>query len=396
MATGLKPDCFRCTHAIVLTPRGWACDAFEQIPLDVLSRKRLHTSEIEGDGGLRFKAKKPQEEGGYQAVSKDEMRCENCSLFLAPRGCRILLGEVSNLGWCPGWTQDLPEGGKPGLQVVADAATRPHLFLDLDGVLADFDAGYESVTSSRPDKLADDEVWKTIEQYPGFYRDLPLMPDAMVLWCYAKQFNPTILTGIPSSIPGAESDKRAWVAEKLGANVPVICCASKDKASYASPGDVLVDDWEKYKDKWTGVGGVWVTHTSATDSIEQLERVMEAARQDSVEVMPAAGVMIVTAAGKVLVLKRSDSGQWAFPGGKIEEGETPEQAAIRECEEETGFRPEVHSEWTRRSKDGVDFTTFFALIRDEFEPKLNEEHTEHRWLPVDDLASGSLRHLGLG
>ncbi len=40
---------------------------------------------------------------------------------------------------------------------------------------------------------------------------------------------------------------------------------------------------------------------------------------------------------RVLLFKREDFRIWALPGGTIEAGETPEQAAIREVQEETGF-----------------------------------------------------------
>lgn len=44
--------------------------------------------------------------------------------------------------------------------------------------------------------------------------------------------------------------------------------------------------------------------------------------------------------GRVLLVKRAKpplAGCWAFPGGSVEAGETPEQAALRELEEETGL-----------------------------------------------------------
>jgi 8-oxo-dGTP diphosphatase len=60
-----------------------------------------------------------------------------------------------------------------------------------------------------------------------------------------------------------------------------------------------------------------------------------------------AGTMIVVAAaladaeGRVLLQRRPDgkamAGLWEFPGGKIEEGERPEAALVRELEEELGI-----------------------------------------------------------
>jgi 8-oxo-dGTP diphosphatase len=55
-------------------------------------------------------------------------------------------------------------------------------------------------------------------------------------------------------------------------------------------------------------------------------------------------VGIVLTEGSVLMLKRSQKEgplQWAFPGGKLESGESPESAVLREILEETGIRCEV-------------------------------------------------------
>jgi ADP-ribose pyrophosphatase YjhB (NUDIX family) len=41
--------------------------------------------------------------------------------------------------------------------------------------------------------------------------------------------------------------------------------------------------------------------------------------------------------GRILLQKRSDSGNWALPGGTMDIGETFAQSAIREVNEETGF-----------------------------------------------------------
>ncbi|MFB6145421.1 MAG: NUDIX hydrolase [Candidatus Nanohaloarchaea archaeon] len=40
--------------------------------------------------------------------------------------------------------------------------------------------------------------------------------------------------------------------------------------------------------------------------------------------------------GKLLLLYREDEGHWEIPGGKVKEGESPTEAAVREAEEEIG------------------------------------------------------------
>ena len=51
----------------------------------------------------------------------------------------------------------------------------------------------------------------------------------------------------------------------------------------------------------------------------------------------AAGGLVVRD-GRVLIVHRPKYDDWAFPKGKLEEGETWEDAALREVEEETGLR----------------------------------------------------------
>ena len=112
--------------------------------------------------------------------------------------------------------------------------------------------------------------------------------------------------------------------------------------------------------------------------------------------------MFITAAGETLLLKRGPGGDWpgawCFPGGKVEDGETLEQAAVRECEEELGFCPDgPRKVFTRRVSDNqapipadainpvppigepVDYTTFIQYVPGRFDPQLNGEHTAFAW-----------------
>lgn len=155
------------------------------------------------------------------------------------------------------------------------------LFIDLDGVLADFDAHFEVAFGYRNDHNAPEptDFWQRLGAHAAghFYAELPLMADARSLWAGVKALHPSpiILTGIPHSLPHAEPDKRAWVARHFGAEVGVICCSSKDKRLHGKPGDILVDDWFKYRHLWEEMGGIFVLHTSAAKSLAEVAALLE-------------------------------------------------------------------------------------------------------------------------
>jgi 8-oxo-dGTP pyrophosphatase MutT (NUDIX family) len=58
-------------------------------------------------------------------------------------------------------------------------------------------------------------------------------------------------------------------------------------------------------------------------------------------VSPGAAAVIFNGDGDVLLEKRSDNGFWGLPGGRVDAGESLEQAAIREVLEETGLHVTV-------------------------------------------------------
>jgi mutator protein MutT len=69
----------------------------------------------------------------------------------------------------------------------------------------------------------------------------------------------------------------------------------------------------------------------------------------SVEQATQVAIAVVEHAKRFLVGVRPEgkplSGMAEFPGGKVELGETPQQAAIRECLEESGLRVEITEEY---------------------------------------------------
>lgn len=149
----------------------------------------------------------------------------------------------------------------------------PHIFCDLDGVQVDFEGGFLAQYGFAHNSVPEGSMWKAITRNPNHWERLPQLADASVLWAYISKYEPTILTGCPSSgYKQAVLGKRAWVVQYLGAHVAVITCRSRDKQLHMiNPGDILIDDMLKNCKRWREAGGVAIHHTSAEDTIRQLQ-----------------------------------------------------------------------------------------------------------------------------
>ena len=147
------------------------------------------------------------------------------------------------------------------------------LFLDLDGVFANFDLRVFELTGKWPHELASREMWKAVDRDEGFFLNLAFMPGAETLWAYAKQYRPTFLTGAPSR-PVTHDHKRTWVAEKFGSEWRVIVLPSKDKQIHAHPTAILVDDRDDNIQRWVDAGGIGILHDGDVQAtIGRLEQV---------------------------------------------------------------------------------------------------------------------------
>ena len=147
------------------------------------------------------------------------------------------------------------------------------LYLDCDGVLADFDKGATALLGM-PIKAFEKRYglgrfWAKLATAPDFYFGLPLMPDAMTLFDAVKHLDPIILTGLPR-VNWAADQKVRWAARYFP-GTRIITTMARDKRDHAKEGDVLVDDQIKHAHLWEGAGGVFVHHESADDTIERLK-----------------------------------------------------------------------------------------------------------------------------
>lgn len=148
------------------------------------------------------------------------------------------------------------------------------LYLDCDGVLADFEAGATKVLGMPPRSFEQRHglaaFWRRLASTPDFYFGLPLMPDAMQLFAAVDHLEPIILTGLPRGGWAADQKVR-WAAQHFP-GTPIITTMARDKRDHAKEGDVLVDDQLRHRHLWEGVGGVFVHHTSAAATVTALQQ----------------------------------------------------------------------------------------------------------------------------
>lgn len=113
------------------------------------------------------------------------------------------------------------------------------------------------------------------------------------------------------------------------------------------------------------------------------------------KIMEAAGGLVFNTTGEVLAIRRM--GFWDLPKGKIEKGESPEDAAVREVQEETGlFQISLdnflmHSYHTyidpRKNRRVLKKTHWYKMrtIESKLTPQTEEDIESALWLALSDL-----------
>src|SRR6202043_1243061 len=113
--------------------------------------------------------------------------------------------------------------------------------------------------------------------------------------------------------------------------------------------------------------------------------------------VPSVNVVITNETGEILMIRRSDNGNWAVPGGAIDLGESMAHAAVRETREETGIEctitgivgiytdPRHVILYTSNGEARQEFSILLTGVATGGHPTPSSESTEVHWVPSGDL-----------
>jgi len=150
------------------------------------------------------------------------------------------------------------------------------IFCDLDGVLVDFEKGYEDLTGidiKNQFVQGDEKFWAPLTDAGAkFWAALDWMPDGKLLWRYIKKYHPNILSA-PSREKSSKVGKEAWCR----INIPnqyknLLLVPSWEKKDYAGENKILIDDMEKNIKEWENNGGIGILHKSTVETIFKLKK----------------------------------------------------------------------------------------------------------------------------
>jgi mutator protein MutT len=100
---------------------------------------------------------------------------------------------------------------------------------------------------------------------------------------------------------------------------------------------------------------------------------------------------------RLLMVRRGRSpgaGKWSIPGGRVEPGETPEQAAVRELMEETGVRGECEDLMGSLERRGPDhhfvILDYRMRVLGHDDPVAGDDAAEVAWVPLAEVTQLTL------
>lgn len=144
---------------------------------------------------------------------------------------------------------------------------KPKVFIDMDGVLADFFGEWAKLDGKKhwKDFAHIDDALDLIRKHPTFWTNLPVLPHAKELVNFVHEtFGEYYICSKPlEGDPRSATGKRAWLNEHFQSPAPARVLLTADKAKYAMAGgvaNILIDDYPVNIDHWREAGGIGILY----------------------------------------------------------------------------------------------------------------------------------------
>ena len=155
------------------------------------------------------------------------------------------------------------------------------IYLDMDGVLSDFERKFGELYGEAALKNRDRKLWT--EDWPDFiqnkqFEELPKFPGCDELLGFIRKF--PVEVEILTSSGGlkfheqVKEQKKVWLKKNSIVYTPHVVPGRKHKKEYAKPDIVLIDDTEDVIDSFNKAGGIGILHRDVKETIKTLETLL--------------------------------------------------------------------------------------------------------------------------
>ena len=150
------------------------------------------------------------------------------------------------------------------------------LYVDLDGVVADFEAKYNTHFGPKDGRVTP-EQWKEIHKIEDFFFEIPVMRGAKMFMAAISKYDPEFLTAAPkSNFQHVAKQKIKWRDRHFPTIHLIPSYGGENKHLYMrNRGDILLDDTPHVCDHWLANGGMPVLFEGDYEkALETIERKM--------------------------------------------------------------------------------------------------------------------------
>jgi len=158
---------------------------------------------------------------------------------------------------------------------------RHKIYVDLDGVMANFEKLVVETVGIHYWDRTTDKFWHRIDKVPNFYYKLELLPASLAMFNQILDVHGTdiveVLTGAPlptNELATSCQDKRDWFRDNVNPDVTVNTIeGGKNKYKFLAdnPQAVLIDDYDRNIKAWIAHGGCGILHTDPPSTIAKLK-----------------------------------------------------------------------------------------------------------------------------